>query len=108
MCEVRKRAFWGADPVKKELEDTRASGTPEMPQKKYNIIYADPPWSYSDKGCNGNAEDHYHTMSLADICKLPINTAGGHRCRRLRVVHVGHIPHDGGSLGSDQGMGFHL
>lgn len=77
MREEGKRAFWGADPVKKEPEDTRVSGTPEMPQKKYNIIYADPPWSYSDKGCNGNAEDHYHTMSLADICKLPINTAGG-------------------------------
>ena len=24
-----------------------------FPNKKYGIIYADPPWSYSDKGCNG-------------------------------------------------------
>ena len=22
-----------------------------FPDKKYDIIYADPPWSYSDKGC---------------------------------------------------------
>lgn len=28
-----------------------------FPDKKYDIIYADPPWSYSDKGCNGNAAD---------------------------------------------------
>ena len=35
--------------------------------KKYQIIYADPPWSYNDKGCNGNAADHYKTMSLNDI-----------------------------------------
>lgn len=25
-------------------------------KKKYQIIYADPPWSYSDKGCAGAAE----------------------------------------------------
>lgn len=29
-----------------------------FPDKKYDIIYADPPWSYSDKGCNGNAAEH--------------------------------------------------
>ena len=40
--------------------------------KKYNIIYADPPWSYKDKKCNGNCESHYSTMNLNDICNLPI------------------------------------
>lgn len=39
--------------------------------KKYNIIYADPPWSYRDKGCNGNCESHYTTMKLKNICNLP-------------------------------------
>lgn len=24
-----------------------------FPQKEYNVIYADPPWRYADKGCNG-------------------------------------------------------
>ena len=32
--------------------------------KKYQIIYADPPWSYQDKSCNGNALDHYQTQDL--------------------------------------------
>ena len=40
--------------------------------KKYNIIYADPPWSYKDKKCNGNCESHYKTMNLNDICNLPV------------------------------------
>lgn len=31
----------GGDPVGDEM-------------KKYQIIYADPPWSYRDKGCSGN------------------------------------------------------
>lgn len=40
--------------------------------KKYKIIYADPPWSYQDKGCNGNCASHYKTMSIQDICNLPL------------------------------------
>lgn len=39
---------------------------------KYKIIYADPPWRYSDNGCNGSAEKQYQTMNLNDICNLPI------------------------------------
>ena len=43
-----------------------------FPDKKFNIIYADPPWKYNDKNCNGSAEQHYSTMSIKDICNLPI------------------------------------
>lgn len=40
----------------------------------YQIIYADPPWRYDQKGVEGAAERHYSTMSLEDICKLPIKS----------------------------------
>ena len=43
--------------------------------KKYNIIYADPPWkyrAYSKKGLGRSAEKHYPTMSIDDICSLPV------------------------------------
>lgn len=43
-----------------------------FPNKKYSVIYADPPWSYQDKRCNGNAADHYPTMRIEDICSLPV------------------------------------
>ena len=69
--------FWNHPTPAEEKADTRASGTPEMPKKKYNIIYADPPWSYTDKGSNGSADNHYRTMTISDICKLPVNPAGG-------------------------------
>ena len=41
--------------------------------KKYNIIYADPPWEYKESG-NGNrvVKAHYPTMNIEDIKKLPI------------------------------------
>ncbi len=43
--------------------------------KKYNIIYADPPWryrAYSKKGLGRSAESHYPTTSIDDICSLPV------------------------------------
>ena len=44
--------------------------------KKYNIIYADPPWEYKQSGSKTNsrgmAKQHYNTMSTQDICNLPI------------------------------------
>lgn len=47
-----------------------------LPEKKYNIIYADPPWSYrrggETKGSRGSAKKHYKTMTTEDICALPV------------------------------------
>ena len=46
--------------------------------KKYNIIYADPPWAYSSEMAPGkgakraSAKDYYPTMSIDEICALPI------------------------------------
>lgn len=40
--------------------------------KKYNIIYADPPWKYDMSKGQGVAENHYRTMSIQEICSLPI------------------------------------
>lgn len=56
------------------------TNTPKLPDKKYNIIYADPPWSYNDKGCNGNAARHYPLMKDADICNLPIKDIAADDC----------------------------
>lgn len=41
-------------------------------ENKYNIIYADPPWRYNDRKCNGACEHHYETMTLEEIKKLPV------------------------------------
>lgn len=44
--------------------------------KKYDVIYADPPWDYKQKGSKnkkrGMAKQHYNTMSTDDICKIPV------------------------------------
>lgn len=51
-----------------------------FPNKRYNVIYADPPWSYQDKRCNGNAADHYPTMRIEDICSLPVQELAADNC----------------------------
>ena len=58
----------------------RMTETPALPDKKYNIIYADPPWSYKDKNCNGNAAQHYPLMKDADICALPVKDIAAEDC----------------------------
>ena len=47
-------------------------------QKKYKIIYADPPWSYTNKSMNkGGAERHYKTTSIDDLCKMDVGSIAG-------------------------------
>jgi len=41
---------------------------------KFDIVLADPPWSYNDKSKShgGGAESHYPCMGVEDICNLPV------------------------------------
>lgn len=56
-----------------------------FPDKKYQIIYADPPWSYRDKRDThprlcGGALVHYKTISLELLRKLPVNKLADKNC----------------------------
>ena len=55
-----------------------------FPDKKYNIIYADPPWSYkvwSGKGKEKkSAENHYKCLDDDDIYKLDVGTLTDDNC----------------------------
>ncbi len=44
-------------------------------ETRYPVIYADPPWQYENPpvgGSNRSIENHYPTMTLAEICALPV------------------------------------
>jgi N6-adenosine-specific RNA methylase IME4 len=54
-----------------------------LPKGHYQVIYADPPWSYkawSKKGEGRSAESHYQTMSVDDICVLPVADLAADNC----------------------------
>lgn len=38
----------------------------------YEVLYADNPWQYRDGGTRGGTKHHYPTMSLAELCMLPV------------------------------------
>lgn len=48
--------------------------------KKYQIIYADPPWNYSNKVSNGAAVNHYSTMTFKEIESMPVNQLADDDC----------------------------
>ena len=56
-----------------------------FPDKKYNVIYADPPWDYGNtKNLNGQfwgmADKHYQVMKLEEIKALPIHKITDDNC----------------------------
>lgn len=42
-----------------------------LPNKKYSIVYADPPREYQQGG-RGAAKHHYETISTEALCKMPV------------------------------------
>ncbi len=66
--------------IYRTLTDRRNTNHEKETQKKtYNILYANPPWRYECKR-TGAAEHHYPTMSIDDLCALPVETLAGKDC----------------------------
>jgi len=51
---------------------------------KYDVILADPPWAFrvwnKDTGQGRSAESHYSTMTIDNICALPIAELANENC----------------------------
>jgi len=48
-----------------------------LPDAKYRVLYADPPWSYNDKADAGSVQHggtgiHYPSLTIPELCALPI------------------------------------
>lgn len=65
---------------KEERRETRAAG--DLPTGKFNVIYADPPWKYGDKLTEsyGGTQYHYESMSVAELCDLPVDDLAADDC----------------------------
>lgn len=58
-----------------------------MPNKKYQIIYADPPWEYKASDClskssclSGSHKNHYNYMSADDLKQLEVESIADKDC----------------------------
>ena len=54
-----------------------------FPKKKYQIIYADPPWQFRARSAKGNSKsavNHYNVMTIDDIKKMPVQDIADKNC----------------------------
>lgn len=54
-----------------------------FPDKKYQIIYADPPWPYAKRRKNtkfGLGVHRYPIMTIQEICDLPVQNISAEQC----------------------------
>lgn len=70
-----------------------------FPDKKYQVIYADPPWSFGNRMYSSNKNDHhreieraYNVMNTNDICKLPIKDITADNCALFIWTTDAHLP----------------
>lgn len=40
--------------------------------QKFATIYADPPWKYGNQATRASTDDHYGTMTVDDLCLMPV------------------------------------
>lgn len=69
-----------------------------FPDKKYSIIYADPPWWYSQRANHkttkfkGGARGHYNVMRTQDIAALPISDLAADNCALFLWATMPNLP----------------
>lgn len=61
------------------MRNERGAGM-NFPDQKYSVIYADPPWSYRNKGTRAAADRHYSTMTIEEIKALPVADIASESC----------------------------
>lgn len=60
--------------VRRKIKAEEIKKKVSLPDAKYRVLYADPPWSYGNTMPDDFREqrDHYPVMSLSDICAIDI------------------------------------
>jgi len=60
---------WSRDELRRKLRAHKLLSSPPLPDDKYNLIYADPPWRYGREGVQGygDADVHYATLEVQEM-----------------------------------------
>jgi Transcriptional activator, adenine-specific DNA methyltransferase len=75
---VAKRIEEGERSIRQTLQEFRSQQleSPPLPEGKFDVIYADPPWEYEFSLTeNREVENHYPTMTLEELKQLQIPSA---------------------------------
>lgn len=67
-----------------QLGEAQAADNLKLPQKRYGVILADPPWRFKtysrETGMDRAADNHYPTSETPDIAKLPVADIAADDC----------------------------
>jgi site-specific DNA-methyltransferase (adenine-specific) len=60
--------------VRREMKRAEVTVAAKLPDAKYRVIYADPPWKYGDQLTEdyGPTKFHYPSMTIAELCAMPV------------------------------------
>lgn len=58
----------------------------------WGTICADPPWRFDNVASRGAAEDHYETMSVHEICALPVEKIAAKNAHLYLWATDAHLP----------------
>ncbi len=60
--------------AKRKVISEQAAAAGKLPETKFRVLYADPPWSYGNTMPEGTTEqrDHYPVMTLGELAALPV------------------------------------
>lgn len=74
--EQFKQVKAGTTSITKAIRELNHANRPpvDAPVGTYRVLYADPPWSYGNSGLQqyGHASHHYPSMTIPELCALPI------------------------------------
>lgn len=72
---VRRSAKTCSPACRQRLSRSRRAATLPLPEGPFDLILADPPWhfdTFSEKGQSKGPSAHYSTMSIDQLCQLPV------------------------------------
>ena len=60
--------------VRRDIKLDKVKEAAALPDAKYRVIYADPPWKYGDQLTEdyGPVKFHYPAMTIKELCALPV------------------------------------
>jgi N6-adenosine-specific RNA methylase IME4 len=60
--------------VRREMKRAEVQVVENLPDAKFRVIYADPPWKYGDQLTEdyGPARFHYPSMTIKELCAMPV------------------------------------
>ena len=75
--------------------------------KKYQVIYADPPWRYGSKGCRSGKYESldYNDMTIAELCSMDVKAIADDNCS-LHMWVTGSFMEDAMTVGMAWGFKF--